>query len=48
MEDPTVCLTMAEQDIDSILANCKRLVESNTALPPFRLGSESCVVTLVY
>jgi hypothetical protein len=48
MQDPTVCLTMAEQDINSMLANRKRLVESNTALPPFRLGNESCVVKLVY
>jgi hypothetical protein len=39
---------MAEQDINSILTNRKRLVESNTALPSFRLGNESCVVTLVY
>ena len=47
MEDPIVYLTMAEQAINSILANRKRLVESNTALPSFRLGNESCVVTLV-
>ena len=48
MGDPIVCLVTAERDINSILANRKRLVESNTALPSFRLGNESCVVTLVY
>ena len=40
-------LIIAEQDINSFLANRKRLVESNTALPSSRLGNESCVVTLV-
>jgi hypothetical protein len=48
MGDPIVCLIMAERDINSVLANRKRLVESNTALPSFRLGNESYVVTLVY